>query len=49
MKASKAPEIITTARLCRSHVLFYELQRSGKLPEKTRCNWRGDSGLTDGA
>lgn len=30
-------------------VLFYELQRSGKLPEQTRCNWRGDSGLTDGA
>ena len=30
-------------------VLFYELQRSGKLPENTRCNWRGDSALTDGA
>jgi len=30
-------------------VLFYELQRSGKLPEQTRCNWRGDSGLNDGA
>jgi len=30
-------------------VLFYELQRSGALPEQTRCNWRGDSGLTDGA
>ncbi len=30
-------------------VLFYELQRSGDLPEETRCNWRGDSGLTDGA
>jgi len=30
-------------------LLFYELQRSGKLPEKVRCNWRGDSGLTDGA
>ena len=29
-------------------VLFYELQRSGKLPEKVRCNWRGDSGLNDG-
>ena len=29
-------------------VLFYELQRSGKLPEKVRCNWRGDSGLDDG-
>ncbi|SCW63550.1 endoglucanase [Ruminococcaceae bacterium YRB3002] len=30
-------------------LLFYELQRSGKLPEQTRCNWRGDSGLTDGS
>ena len=30
-------------------MLFYELQRSGVLPEQTRCNWRGDSGLTDGA
>ncbi len=30
-------------------ILFYELQRSGDLPEDTRCNWRGDSGLTDGA
>ena len=30
-------------------ILFYELQRSGKLPENTRCNWRGDSALTDGA
>ena len=30
-------------------ILFYELQRSGDLPEKVRCNWRGDSGLTDGA
>ncbi|MBR3341300.1 MAG: glycoside hydrolase family 9 protein [Clostridiales bacterium] len=30
-------------------LLFYELQRSGVLPEETRCNWRGDSGLSDGA
>ncbi|MBR2523123.1 MAG: glycoside hydrolase family 9 protein [Clostridiales bacterium] len=30
-------------------VLFYELQRSGALPEEVRCNWRGDSGLNDGA
>ena len=30
-------------------VLFYELQRSGPLPEETRCNWRGGSGLNDGA
>ena len=30
-------------------LLFYELQRSGDLPEQTRCNWRGDSALTDGS
>ena len=30
-------------------LIFYELQRSGKLPENTRCNWRGDSSLNDGA
>lgn len=30
-------------------LLFYELQRSGDLPEQTRCNWRGDSALQDGA
>ncbi|MDR0222711.1 MAG: glycoside hydrolase family 9 protein [Oscillospiraceae bacterium] len=29
-------------------ILFYELQRSGKLPTPTRANWRGDSGLNDG-
>ena len=30
-------------------ILFYELQRSGDLPEQVRCNWRGDSCLTDGS
>ncbi len=30
-------------------LLFYELQRSGDLPENTRCNWRGDSCLKDGS
>ena len=30
-------------------ILFYELQRSVDLPEQVRCNWRGDSGLTDGS
>ncbi len=28
---------------------FYEAQRSGKLPATNRVEWRGDSGLTDGA
>ena len=30
-------------------LLFYELQRSGDLPEQTRSNWRGDSCLKDGS
>lgn len=29
--------------------MFYEFQRSGKLPASQRNNWRGDSGLADGA
>lgn len=31
-------------------ILFYELQRSGDIDEETsRCNWRGDSGMSDGS
>lgn len=30
-------------------IMFYEFQRSGKLPADIRNNWRGDSGLQDGA
>lgn len=30
-------------------IMFYEFQRSGKIPENSRNNWRGDSGMTDGA
>lgn len=29
-------------------LLFYELQRSGDIPDETRCNWRADSCLNDG-
>lgn len=29
-------------------IMFYEFQRSGKLPNDKRDNWRGDSGLDDG-
>ncbi|CAI9775761.1 unnamed protein product [Fraxinus pennsylvanica] len=29
-------------------ILFFEGQRSGKLPENQRANWRGDSALSDG-
>ena len=30
------------------NILFYEGQRSGKLPGNQRANWRADSGLRDG-
>ncbi|MCL7029116.1 hypothetical protein MKW94_007245, partial [Papaver nudicaule] len=30
-------------------ILYYESQRSGKLPTNQRVTWRGDSGLTDGS
>jgi Glycosyl hydrolase family 9/Cellulose binding domain/Calx-beta domain len=30
-------------------ILFYEAQRSGKLPATKRVSWRGDSALNDGA
>ncbi|MCM1333691.1 MAG: glycoside hydrolase family 9 protein [Bacteroides sp.] len=30
-------------------ILFYDLQRSGDLPDDLRSNWRGDSCLNDGA
>lgn len=29
-------------------ILFFEGQRSGKLPSKQRVKWRGDSALKDG-
>lgn len=28
-------------------LMFYEAQRSGKLPANNRISWRGDSALTD--
>ena len=36
------------AELLQKSLLFYEAQRSGRLPENSRLNWRGDSGLEDG-
>ena len=30
-------------------ILFFEGQRSGKLPSNQRMNWRRDSGLSDGS
>lgn len=36
------------AELLQKSILFYEARRSGKLPDNSRLNWRGDSGLDDG-
>ena len=30
-------------------IMFYDLQRTGDLPDNFRCNWRGDSCLKDGS
>eukprot|EP01018_Ginkgo_biloba_P001364 Gb_14076 [translate_table: standard] len=32
----------------RKSILFYEVQRSGRLPANQRVKWRSNSGLTDG-
>ncbi|KAL1921499.1 uncharacterized protein VTP21DRAFT_11215 [Calcarisporiella thermophila] len=37
------------SKLLSHSLLFYEAQRSGKLPEDNRVKWRHDSGLQDGA
>jgi len=37
------------AEALQKSIYFYEAQRSGKLPENNRVEWRGDSGLQDGA
>ncbi|AZK47654.1 glycoside hydrolase family 9 protein [Paenibacillus lentus] len=37
------------AEALQKSIYFYETQRSGKLPDNNRVEWRGDSGLLDGA
>lgn len=37
------------AEALQKSIYFYEAQRSGKLPDSNRVEWRGDSGLQDGA
>ncbi|RCI06304.1 hypothetical protein CU098_011691 [Rhizopus stolonifer] len=37
------------ANLMNVSLLFYEAQRSGKLPSDNRVDWRHDSGLSDGS
>lgn len=33
----------------RKSILYFEAQRSGKLPSNQRIKWRGDSALKDGS
>jgi endoglucanase len=50
--ASAAPSAtgeFNYAEALQDSMLFYEIQRSGKLPADNRVSWRGDSDLTDGA
>ena len=35
------------AEVLQKSILFYEAQRSGKLPANNRIPWRGDSALRD--
>lgn len=37
------------AEALQKSILFYEAQRSGRLPADNRLNWRADSGLQDGS
>lgn len=37
------------AEALQKSIYFYETQRSGDLPDNNRVEWRGDSGLLDGA
>lgn len=37
------------AEALQKSIYFYETQRSGELPDNNRVEWRGDSGLQDGA
>lgn len=47
--AQAAPNSYNYAEALQKSIYFYETQRSGKLPDNNRVEWRGDSGLQDGA
>ena len=52
---SLTPSSVTEAQkynleeVLQKSILFYEAQRSGKLPASNRIPWRGDSALQDGS
>ncbi|MFC4034413.1 glycoside hydrolase family 9 protein [Streptomyces polygonati] len=47
--SAASPSSYNYAEALQDSMLFYESQRSGKLPADNRVGWRGDSDLTDGA
>lgn len=50
LEGSKSTGSFNYGEALQKAILFYELQRSGDIDEKTsRTNWRGDSGMNDGA
>jgi len=46
-KANAAESNYNYGEALQKSIMFYEFQRSGKLPSTIRNNWRGDSGLND--
>lgn len=48
-KVAKADENFNYGEALQKSIFFYECQRSGKLPQTKRENWRGDSALSDGS
>ncbi|MDN4068472.1 glycoside hydrolase family 9 protein [Paenibacillus vini] len=48
-KASAAASDYNYAEALQKSIYFYETQRSGELPDNNRVEWRGDSGMQDGA
>ena len=48
---SMAREAVSTnyAEALKNSLLYFEAQRSGKLPPNQRVTWRGDSALRDGS
>ena len=49
LTSAKAAPTYNYGEALQKAIMFYEFQRSGKLPEDRRDNWRGDSGMNDGA
>ncbi|WP_371320227.1 glycoside hydrolase family 9 protein [Chengkuizengella axinellae] len=48
-KVNAASDSYNYAEVLQKSIYFYEAQRSGVLPDNNRVEWRGDSGLNDGA